>query len=38
MRRHANEQGFALIVLIGITAALAILAATLVMMVDNQQT
>ena len=37
MRRQANEEGFALIMLIGITAALAILAATLVMMLDNQQ-
>ena len=37
MRSHTNENGFALIMLIGIIAALAILAATLVMMMDNQQ-
>jgi Tfp pilus assembly protein PilX len=37
MRRHQNQEGFSLILLIGITAALAILAATLVMMLDNQQ-
>jgi Tfp pilus assembly protein PilX len=37
MRGHTKESGFALIMLIGIIAALAILAATLVMMLDNQQ-
>jgi len=37
MRRQGNQEGFALIVLIGITAALAILAAALVMMLSNQQ-
>ena len=37
MRAHTKESGFALILLIGITAALAILAATLVMLLDNQQ-
>jgi hypothetical protein len=37
MRTHSKESGFALILLIGITAALAILAATLVMLLDNQQ-
>ncbi|MGD0999045.1 MAG: hypothetical protein ABR941_12125 [Thermoleophilia bacterium] len=37
MRSHDNEKGFALILLIGITAALAILAATMVMMLANQQ-
>jgi Tfp pilus assembly protein PilX len=37
MRAHSKESGFALILLIGITAALAILAATLVMLLDNQQ-
>jgi len=37
MRSHDPESGFALILLIGITAALAILAAVLVMMLDNQQ-
>ena len=37
MRDHRQEDGFALIMLIGIIAALAILAATLVMMLDNQQ-
>jgi Tfp pilus assembly protein PilX len=37
MRGHTKESGFALIMLIGIIAALAILAATLVMMLDNQE-
>ena len=37
MRSHDNEKGFALILLIGITAALAIFAATMVMMLANQQ-
>ena len=37
MREHTKESGFALIMLIGIIAALAILAASLVMMLDNQQ-
>jgi len=37
MRSHDPESGFALILLIGITAALAIFAAVLVMMLDNQQ-
>ncbi len=37
MRSHDKESGFALILLIGITAALAILACVLVMMLDNQQ-
>ena len=37
MRSHDPESGFALILLIGITAALAILAAAMVMMLDNQQ-
>ena len=37
MRSHDTESGFALILLIGITAALAIFAAVLVMMLDNQQ-
>ena len=37
MREHRNEDGFALIMLIGIIAALAVLAATLVMMLDNQE-
>jgi len=37
MRRHSNEDGFALILLIGIVAALAILASMLVVMLDNQQ-
>ena len=37
MRRHSNQDGFALILLIGIMAALAILASMLVVMLDNQQ-
>lgn len=37
MRRHTQERGAALILLIGITAALAILAATSVMVLVNQQ-
>ncbi len=37
MRRHSNQDGFALILLIGIVAALAILASMLVVMLDNQQ-
>jgi Tfp pilus assembly protein PilX len=37
MREHRQEDGFALIMLIGIVAALAMLAATLVFMLDNQQ-
>jgi len=37
MKAHGKENGFALILLIVITAALAILAATLVMLLDNQQ-
>jgi Tfp pilus assembly protein PilX len=37
MRSHDSESGFALILLIGITAALAIFAAVMVMMLDNQQ-
>jgi hypothetical protein len=37
MQRHAREEGAALILLIGITAALAILAATGVMALGNQQ-
>jgi hypothetical protein len=36
MRNHDREGGFSLILLIGITAALAILAASLVMLLDNQ--
>jgi hypothetical protein len=37
MRDHKGQRGAALILLIGITAALAILAASLVMLVVNQQ-
>ena len=37
MRRHSEQDGFALILLIGIVAALAILASMLVVMLDNQQ-
>ena len=37
MRRHSDQGGFALILLIGIMAALAILASMLVVMLDNQQ-
>ena len=37
MRSHDRESGFALILLIGITAALMILSASLVMLLDNQQ-
>jgi hypothetical protein len=37
MQRHARERGAALILLIGITAALAILTAVLVMALGNQQ-
>ena len=37
MRRHSNQDGFALILFIGIVAALAILASMLVVMLDNQQ-
>jgi type II secretory pathway pseudopilin PulG len=37
MRRHSDQDGFALILLIGIVAALAILASMLVVMLDNQQ-
>ncbi len=36
MRRYSNERGAALIMLIGMTAALAILAATLVFVIANQ--
>jgi hypothetical protein len=37
MHRHTGQRGAALILLIGITAALAILSASLVMLVVNQQ-
>lgn len=37
MRRHTGQRGAGLIMLIGITAALAILAASLVMLLTNQQ-
>ena len=37
MQRHAKERGAALILLLGITATLVILAATLVMVIINQQ-
>jgi len=37
MQRHTGERGAALILLIGITAALAILTAALVMLLANQQ-
>ena len=37
MHRHTSQRGAALILLIGITAALAILASTLVMVIMNQQ-
>ncbi|MEI7902016.1 MAG: hypothetical protein WCK89_17325 [bacterium] len=37
MQRHTGQRGAALILLIGITAALAILSASLVMLVINQQ-
>jgi hypothetical protein len=37
MQRHARERGAALILLLGIIATLAILAATLVMVLANQQ-
>jgi len=37
MKRNRNEEGWGLILLIGITAALALLAATLVMVLGNQE-
>ena len=37
MQRHRNEEGWGLIFLIGMTAALALLAATMVMAVGNQE-
>lgn len=37
MRRHTNQRGSALILLIGITATLALLSATLVFVIQNQQ-
>ena len=37
MRTHAGQRGAGLIMLIGITAALAVLAASLVMLLSNQQ-
>ncbi len=37
MRRHRNQEGFAMILLIGIMATLAILASMLVLMLGNEQ-
>ena len=37
MQRHASQRGAALILLLGITATLAILSATLVFVIENQQ-
>ena len=37
MQRHTSQRGAALILLFGITAALAILTVSLVMLVVNQQ-
>ena len=37
MQRHASQRGAALILLLGITATLAILSATLVFVIQNQQ-